>query len=234
MTPTLRPTFEIEIDPDALRVSLTLAPRADCDKISKQDIMAALEEREVVSDSRDEERIGRLIRGLRRGDVPQDPVVIVQGTPPVHGLDGRIVNVVASPKVSDDGKGRVDHYELNRLQIVNTGETVLEITPPTRHKHGKDVFGREAPARPGRKPTLVLGANVAVSEDWRSVYATAGGRFRFEQGVASVEPLAKHLTVVHFRSKSTICAPGLASRAAAIRAPTASLAAFTGSRSKWE
>ncbi len=171
-----------------MTVSVAIAPGAHHGAITRQEIMRVLKEHRVACGPLDQQRIESLIRGLRRGDVPMNDVVIVKGIPPVHGQDGRIVDLVAPPRLSNDDEERADYYQVNRLRIVNKDTPVLEIIPPTPHRPGTNVLGREVPARIGTTARVILGHNVALSDDRRFVYATRGGRFEFSHGVASVEP----------------------------------------------
>ncbi|MCH8152501.1 MAG: DUF342 domain-containing protein [Planctomycetes bacterium] len=180
---------------------LEVGDAATAAQITKQDIMAVLlKERSIIFTPEDEERMGRVIRFLRRGKLPQGEMVIVKGVPPVHGKDGRVIDLVASKSMRFDDKGNVSHYDHNVLRVVNSGMPVLEIVPPTPHVPGRDVFGREALARAGQWPPVVLGPNVARSEDKRTVYSTAAGRFHYEYGTARVEPDLKIQSDISFRT----------------------------------
>ena len=186
-----------------MTVRLVLRDAAAAQTITKRDLVSALEKQSIVWTPEDEERIGRVIRRLRQGNIPEEGLLLVKGVPPVYGVDGRVIDLVAANSLRPDEKGCVDHYEANILRVVKSGTPLLEIVPPTPHKPGRDVFGHEVTARVGLMTSVVLGPNVALSKkDRRTVYATVGGQFSYKDGVAGIEPDLRVQTDVSFRTSN--------------------------------
>ncbi|MCH8151759.1 MAG: DUF342 domain-containing protein [Planctomycetes bacterium] len=202
MSPPIDRGFTTSIDPHYMTVRLVLRDATAAQEICKRDLVSALEKLSIVCTPEDEERIGRVIRRLRCGNVPDEGLPLVKGVPPVHGVDGRVIDLVAANSLRPDEKGSVNHYEANVLRVVNSGTPLLDIVPPTPHKPGRDVFGHEVTARVGLMISVVLGPNVALSEDRRTVYATVGGQFSYKDGVAGIEPDLRVQTDVSFRTSN--------------------------------
>ena len=194
--------FATSIDPHNMTVRLVLRDAAAAQEICKRDLVSALEKQSIVCTPEDEERIGRVIRHLRCGNVPEEGLLLVKGVPPVHGVDGRVIDLVAANSLRPDEKGWVNHYEANVLRVVESGTPLLDIAPPTPHKPGRDVFGHEVTARVGLTTYVVLGPNVALSEDRRTLYATVGGQFSYKDGAAGIEPGLRVQTDVSFRTSN--------------------------------
>lgn len=191
--------FSITIAPDKMSVLLTVRP-AGADEITGPEIAAAFEAESIVCDEADDERIGRLIQALRTGNVPEGPVVIVKGVPPVHGTDGSVVDLVAANALSVDEQGNVSHYDRNVLGMVKKGEAILRIVPPTPHKDGRDVLGHTVSATPGKWPDITLGPNVLKSQDGLTLSATEAGQYHYKNRSVRVDPQLTVRSDVSFRS----------------------------------
>ncbi|MHC4427775.1 MAG: hypothetical protein ACYS0D_04125, partial [Planctomycetota bacterium] len=87
------------------------------DAISKQEILDALAAYEMHLTDADVERVGRYVRALRSGVAAGRNVVVVKGEAPVHGRDGRVVDLVAAAAMKVDERGNVSHYEHNVLGV---------------------------------------------------------------------------------------------------------------------
>ncbi len=182
-----------------MSVLLTLRPAA-ADEITGPEIAAALEAESIVCSEADDERIGRLIQALRTGHVPEGPVVLVKGIPPVHGTNGSVEDLVAANAQSVDEQGNVSHYDHNVLGMVKKGEAILRIVPPTPLKDGRDVLGNTVAATPGELPEITLGSNVEKSEDGLTVIATEAGQYHYKNRSVRVEPQLTVRSDVSFRS----------------------------------
>ena len=202
MSPPSERGFTTSIDPHNMTVRLVLRDAFAAQEICKRDLVAVLEKQSIVCTPEDEERIGRAIRRLRCGNVPEEGLLLVKGFPPVHGVDGRVIDLVAANSLRPDEKGVVNHYETNVLRVVNSGTPLLKIVPPTRHKPGRDIFGHEVTARVGLMTSVVLGSNVALSEDRCTIYATEGGQFSYKNGVAGIETDLRVQTDISFRTSN--------------------------------
>ena len=182
-----------------MSVLLTLRPDA-ADEITGPEIAAALEAESIVCNEADDERIGGLIQALRTGHVPEGPVVLVKGIPPVHGTNGSVEDLVAANAQSVDEQGNVSHYDHNVLGMVKKGEAILRIVPPTPHQDGRDVLGHTVSATPGELPEITLGSNVEKSEDGLTVIATEAGQYHYKNRSVRVEPQLTVRSDVSFRS----------------------------------
>lgn len=181
------PRFAIKVASDKLSVSLR-TPQREADRITKQQILDVLAENSIHLTPADEERVGRYVRALRKGSAVGRELVVVKGEPPVHGRDGRIIDLVAAAAMKVDEQGNVNHYGQNILGIVVRGQTVLRIEPPTQAKPGRDVFGEAIPADEGVWPQLELNDHLRRSPDGLTVTSLVPGSFRYAHNRAEVEP----------------------------------------------
>ncbi len=92
--------------------------------------------------------------------------LIAEGKPSINGTDGSLKfyfetgGLDIKPKILEDG--RVDYYELDIIQVVEAGKTLVERIPPTMGEKGFNVLGEEIRPRPGRDVRLPVGANTEI------------------------------------------------------------------------
>lgn len=123
-------------------------------------------------------------------------ILIAEGIPPEHGEDAviRMYEIKkAKPAIKEDG--RVDHYELNLINKVKTGDWLGERIDPTPGTAGKSVKGNPIPARPGRNYPLHYDKN-SVREERKGgvtyLYALKSGAVHYEGDRISV---SNHLEI---------------------------------------
>jgi uncharacterized protein (DUF342 family) len=179
--------FQIELDAECLTVTLVLTDERPAEEITRGQVLRALAQRRVRVEPPDEDRIARLMNWLRAGIAPETRLVLVRGTPPVHGRDGQAVEIFQEPPVAAGPPGHWSEAQ-EVFHLVEAGDPVLKLRPPTSGRAGVDVFGRPVSPRPGRPAPVCLGPNVRLSDDETRVLATASGRFTFSDGTATVQP----------------------------------------------
>ncbi len=111
-------------------------------------------------------------------------ILVAEGIPPINGEDSVIKLYElkeVKPEVKEDGN--VDHYELNLINKVNTGEWLGERTDPTKGIPGKSVKGNTLLAMPGKKYPLLYDRN-SVQESYENgvtvLKATRSGAVHFD------------------------------------------------------
>ena len=78
-------------------------------------------------------------------------IPVAKGFYPVNVKDSKITYYKLSekkPTISTDGKA--DHYSINLIDEVKAGDWLGERTPYTSGSNGRNIFGEEIPAKPGR------------------------------------------------------------------------------------
>ena len=117
--------------------------------------------------------------------------IVAKGTGPVQGENAKVKMhvkpaMVRSPKQKEPGKDTVDFRELGSIVNVNAGQLLLEKILLTNGTPGKDIFGVDIPAKPGKDLALKGGPGVTVSEDGVKVVASLDGKFLMADGRPSV------------------------------------------------
>ena len=95
-------------------------------------------------------------------------VVVAVGKAPVDGEDAAINLKFDHDKHAGSlvsGTDRMDFREQSFIHNVKKGDILAEKIPLTMGIEGKDVFGEEIPASPGRDKKLIPGANVLLSDN---------------------------------------------------------------------
>lgn len=121
---------------------------------------------------------------------------LARGVAPVAGEDAAVKlhvkpAVVHIPKRMDPDRDQVDYRELGHIVNVDKDRLLLEKIPPTAGKAGRDVFGVEIPARPGKDRKLKYGKGVYPSDDEMKIFAGLDGKFVMAEGRPSV--FAEHI-----------------------------------------
>ncbi|AMW33126.1 hypothetical protein SAMN04488510_10581 [Fervidobacterium changbaicum] len=131
------------------------------------------------------------LKHLCENPVENTPILFAKGDEPKNGEDGRIVFEVFQHKPSFTTSGnRVDFREfpVQKRIIVKKGQKIATVYPPTEGVPGRNVYGEPVPAKPGNEAKVVLGKNVALSEDGAHIIATSDGILKVdpEKGVVEV------------------------------------------------
>jgi uncharacterized protein len=96
-----------------------------------------------------------------------EKVVLAQGEPAKHGRPGKAKTTIEVKKSagSVQGDGSVDFRERKTHASVAQGDTLAELTPPTKGIPGKDIFGNTLDAEEGAPVDLIPGQNILQETD---------------------------------------------------------------------
>lgn len=181
----------IKVSSDAMQVS-TMLHSHDCYG-SKYDLLCIQPALETLGISRPIQHMAcqAAIKTARETGTPQT-AIIVQGTEPVPGRDGRFEYARKDLKTSIGTTGendRIDFKDRGVHPMVNPGDIIGKIHPPKEGKAGEDVYGRMTPP-PGGKPfEITPGAGVSPMADGITYQATTTGIVNLEDGVLMVTDL---------------------------------------------
>ena len=141
----------------------------------------------VVIDIDSDHLVRLLARAGERGE-PLPGQVVVQGRYPVPGQDGWLEYLVSSRETAgtEDAQGRLDFRSRGSFPMVDPGQTIARLHPPTPGEGGIDIYGKTIPAHAGRNLVVHTGENVARLEDGVTFQAKARGVVVMERGVLSV------------------------------------------------
>ncbi len=156
-------SLSIAVAIDSMSVSLSIDPAQGGKRVTRDDVLAALEERKVVH--------GILAEAIDRAVAhgAADAVVIARGTPMDPGADGRFECLV--PDVRDrvprvDESGHTDYRDLGEILVVHPGDRLMLRHHSTEGTAGIDVFGASVPAPAGKDVMYASGlAGVSLAPD---------------------------------------------------------------------
>ncbi len=118
-------------------------------------------------------------------------VVLARGRAPEHGADGwlEFFQIQRGKVGAVDSAGRVDWRDRGFSPVVEQGGDIARLHPPTQGTPGRDVFGEEVPARPGRPLALRLGRGVESLESGMLLRARVTGVVLWLKGLLDVSGL---------------------------------------------
>ncbi len=122
------------------------------------------------------------------------PYLVAKGLEKMEGEDGYLKyffeteKKTLQPKELEDGS--VDYHNLDLVEKVEMGETLVSIIPPTSGLNGKDVKGNVIYAKPGKPiKKLPKGKNVILSEDELSLVSEVAGQIDFVNNKINIQPV---------------------------------------------
>lgn len=126
-------------------------------------------------------------------------LLLSRGIPMVPGEDGQLVMAVSDDlavteaevetEVKEGMAQTVDFRHVQSFLNVDSDALIATIIPPGVGEPGRTVTGKIIPPQPGAPVKLEVGQNVRLSDDERSIFATAAGRVCLRDGTLSVEDI---------------------------------------------
>jgi uncharacterized protein len=103
-------------------------------------------------------------------------ITIAKGVKPEDGKDGRIdfkIDMSAKPQFIPKDDSAVDYKKAMQITLVNAGDILADVVPPTEGEDGMDVRGTPIKANVGSKARYFLGEGVE-EKDGRIIAIAAG------------------------------------------------------------
>ena len=175
---------------DVSRDQMIATVRYDTSKGTKipaaEDIKAALAEKGIIFGI-NEEAIKKGVRSLT-------PFVVAEGKQVQHGENAKIerkfdLSQKNRPKINE--YNRADYKDMGLFVLAKKGELLAVRIPQTEGTPGKNIFGLDVPARPGRPIPVPQGKNTEVRND-NELYATIDGQIVDSTRKIDVDP---HLAI---------------------------------------
>lgn len=185
------PQFPIlTISPDRLKASLRLPAGTPPDQAALPCLLLLLEERGVRCSETSRQTLTSMAETFAGDPSTTVESIVAEGTPPVHGRDGRVEFVaLAQPEVQDpEGSGEekaVDHHARTSLRIVKEGDVFGRIFDPTESCDGVDVCGQALVARTARTVRPTIDETVKIDKDG-SIVALRAGLVRTGENIVRV------------------------------------------------
>jgi uncharacterized protein (DUF342 family) len=160
----------IRISPDKLQAMATLFPRAALGgAVTPEGMVQALSGQGVTFGIQLED----IVKGLAHAaaaHAPVEGVIVARGLAPVHGQNGWLEVLCdehgcAKATVEENENQRLDYRDRGQFPVARKGEDIARLQPPTKGVPGRDIFGREAPARDGAALRVQAGKSVEAVEE---------------------------------------------------------------------
>jgi len=120
--------------------------------------------------------------------IPLQNQAFVKGAHPVPGRDGWLEYLVTTRETAgtEDESGRLDFRNRGTYPVVNPGQIIGRLHPPTAGEGGIDIYGKTIPAHEGKELHVHLGENVIQQDDKVTFQSKAKGIVVMEKGTLSV------------------------------------------------
>lgn len=179
----------VDVSDDHLQAWIRLSDPAGAEQLTKEEILAALEEAEIAVNNAVRDKIGAFIASIQSADDKSGRYLIAEGRPAVEGKDGVFVRDESlktnDTKQEDDAPA--DYYAYNVIVTVEEDTPIGRITPAVPGKSGEDVHGKTLePAH--RVAEVQFHSTVKRStDDPCVVIAAVPGRVVFKDGTLSID-----------------------------------------------
>ncbi len=181
----------LEIAEDKLSARLFMVPSGpQGKKVSLEDVKDLLKNHAIIHGIQ-VDAVQKALVELNEECKKIDGLIIAEGTPPIPGKDGKIkhlVNITFSQKPEIKLDGRADYYAVHTFEMVEEGQSIVKLLPPTKGVDGMDIYGLPIHASTGNDATVKVGKNVGLSnEDPTIIIAKKKGHVYLKQERLIVE-----------------------------------------------
>ncbi|WP_027963214.1 DUF342 domain-containing protein [Halalkalibacillus halophilus] len=121
----------------------------------------------------------------------EEKVEVAHGSEPIDGEDGDVeyhVSLATSFRV-DDYQHSINFKDMMKIPIVEVGDRLLTIVPPTEGTAGTNIYNESLPAKPGKEVKLKTGENTKYNPEDRTIYATDSGQVSLTEKDINVLPV---------------------------------------------
>lgn len=118
--------------------------------------------------------------------------LVAEGVKPRRGKDGEVryrFETEVHRDFVEEPESQRELFGMLHIPEVHAGDVIAEVVPPEEGIPGRNVFGKEVPAPPGRPAKIRAGKNVEVLEDGKIAIAKVSGRPVVVGKTLSVLPL---------------------------------------------
>ena len=150
---------------------------------SFEDVMYACEQEKITA------KINEELVKKQFLEVSPVEVKIAEGKKPKEGKDGYIefkVDMSAKPQFIADPKGNdsIDYKNSMQVTLVNVGDVLADIIPPTNGEPGEDVLGAPIEPIPGNKARYFLGEGLEEKDN--KIFVTIPGTPSVQEDVIMI------------------------------------------------
>jgi len=179
--------FDITVSKDRLLATITINKDALTEaEITAEQIREELQNKNIIFGIKEEE----LLNIVQTPTAVKYPFTIAEGTVPIAGENGYIVNKTISNEEQEEKETYNQTFNLRNVMKINSvrnGQLIAEIIPPSLGIPGINVYGNTVPAEIGKPVRLKPGKNVMFHEN--KVYATLDGQLTITAEAVNVFPI---------------------------------------------
>ncbi len=180
-------SMAVDIPKDEMYATITVSPpAASGSEISIDMIKKALQTQGVVAGI-DMEKITEFVDN----PVYNTPYEVATAIKPIDGHDAYIAydfeTDTSKMRLKETQNGQVNFKELNLIQNVVAGQRLAQKILAERGKGGKTIFGKYLEAKNGKDIQVMLGSNVVMDKDGRTILAEKNGQVMLVGNKITVE-----------------------------------------------
>ncbi len=184
-----RDRFKVTVSDDHLSAWVQWGDANDEAPVEIEDVLAALDDTQIVMTDDVERRIGAFVDAIAGGGERSERFLIAEGSPAVESENGEFILEEGLRQVQAQWQedAQIDHYAFNSVVTVDAGATIGRIVPPTQGQDGLDICGQAL--KPKRRPTEVMLGNdlhIAGGESG-TVIADVAGKISYKLGRLSID-----------------------------------------------
>ncbi|MRG85374.1 DUF342 domain-containing protein [Salinibacillus xinjiangensis] len=177
---SLTDLFEMNITSDRMEVYLSRKTEQNTSSCTSNEIIRFLNQSNITYGII-EHNIDSLLASTN--DINK-PYLVARGLPSIDGKDGWLTfEVNLHPQLTVEEREGLDFRDVMKIPIVESGDTLVTIYPPTEGEEGIDVFGRNVAPYQGKSAKLKLGKNTAFLDDHTVISTTDGQVSLFEEEI---------------------------------------------------
>ena len=178
--------LQVTISEDKMQAFLECKAVDENEPLTKNDIIATLEERGVFHGIRED-----AIESFLQNIVYDTPVPVAEGTEVKHGTEGHVeycVEVEKEYKPVILENGTVDYKQRNLIHNVQKDAVIAIIHSSVQGVEGKDVLGKALPPITVKTTKLPKLKNASVTPKGDKIVANVDGALSFDDDVLSINP----------------------------------------------
>lgn len=174
--------YSVAVSNDKMEVYLDFVGKA---RKTREEVMQILESNGIVYGIR-EDNIEDYVRGRT------DSILAAEGRKPKRGSDGYYelffrTEMSRLPIIREDGS--IDYQNTQYFEQVSAGQVIAVYHEAKQGVSGKDVKGRELPAKPGNDKPPLIGKGFVLGEDQKTYIAEISGKINLRKNELTIEPL---------------------------------------------
>ena len=186
--------YEIEliVNKDETEAYVSFSIVENIDAIDFSVFSEALEEAGIVYGV-DSAKLKSIEKKIKSGDIKasDENYLVAAGKPALHGEDGKLIFHVKpseeNVRFDLDEEEEINYKENDLITNVSTEQhlsTIVDAQPP---ENGIDIYGRTLDAKEGQPLKFKQGQGIFI--DGNKIFASSHGRFIYEHGELSVNPV---------------------------------------------